>query len=168
MYLASRGFGKSFMLAVYSMLKAILCPNHKVIVTGAAFRQSKVIYEYCANIWVNAPILRDICGGGKDGPKSGVDRCIVRMNGSTIMAIPIGNGDKIIGLRANTIVADEFDSMNPDIYEIVIAGFAAVSASPAINVKEAARRKALQELGVWTADSEKKYNIKGGNQSIIA
>ena len=57
MYLASRGFGKSFLLAVYCVLKATFIPGSKIVIVGAAFRQSKVIFEYMDTIWRNAPLL---------------------------------------------------------------------------------------------------------------
>ena len=42
MLIASRGFGKSFILSVYAILRALLMPGRKVIIVGAAFRQSKI------------------------------------------------------------------------------------------------------------------------------
>ena len=41
MLIASRGFGKSFMLSLYAVLRALILPRRKVVVVGAAFRQSK-------------------------------------------------------------------------------------------------------------------------------
>ena len=60
MLIASRGFGKSFILSLYCMLRALILPGRKVVVVGAAFRQSKVLFEYMETIWNNSPILRDI------------------------------------------------------------------------------------------------------------
>lgn len=137
----------SFMLALYSVIRALLLPRRKIVIVGAAFRQSKVIFEYMQTIWNNAPILRDICDS-ESGPRSSVDKCILRLNDSTVTALPLGNGDKIRGQRANEIVADEFASIPRDIFETVVAGFAAVSSDPVGNVKiQAAKQKAL-ELGV--------------------
>ena len=62
MLIGSRGMGKSFMLSVYPLLRALFMPRRKIIVVGAAFRQSKVLFEYMDTIWKNAPILRDLCG----------------------------------------------------------------------------------------------------------
>ena len=45
MYIASRGFGKSFLLSVYAILRCVLVPDTKIVIVGAAFRQSKVIFE---------------------------------------------------------------------------------------------------------------------------
>ena len=38
MYIASRGFGKSFLLAVYCILRCLLIPETKIVIVGAAFR----------------------------------------------------------------------------------------------------------------------------------
>ena len=46
MLIASRGFGKSFMLSLYAVLRALILPRRKIVVVGAAFRQSKVLFEY--------------------------------------------------------------------------------------------------------------------------
>jgi hypothetical protein len=62
MLIAARGASKSFLLAVYAILKGLICQGVKIIVVGAAFRQAKVIFEYCENIWYNAPVLRDLVG----------------------------------------------------------------------------------------------------------
>jgi hypothetical protein len=135
MFIASRGFGKSFLLALYATLKCIFIPGTKIVIVGAAFRQSKVIFEYMETIWRNSPILRSIFNGNDDGPRRDVDRCTMRYGDSWAIAIPMGDGSKIRGLRAHIIIADEFASISPDIYETVVSGFAAVSASPIQNVK---------------------------------
>ena len=167
MYIASRGFGKSFLLSVYAMLKCTLIPGTKIVIVGAAFRQSKVIFEYMDTIWKNAPILRSLCNDNS-GPRRDVDRCTMRINDSWAMAVPLGDGSKIRGLRAHTIIADEFNSIPVDIYETVVAGFAAVSANPTQNVKEAAKRKILQKAGDWNERMEGQYQDRQSNQSIIS
>jgi len=167
MFIASRGFGKSFLLALYSVLKASLNPGTKIVIVGAAFRQSKVIFEYMENIWRNSPILRSIFSGNDDGPRRDVDRCTLRLGDSWAMAIPMGDGSKIRGLRAHIIIADEFASISPDIYETVVSGFAAVSATPIQNVKEQAKKKAMIEAGVWNEELES-LEKKIGNQAIIS
>ena len=167
MFIASRGFGKSFSLALYSMLKCVMVPGTKIVIVGSAFRQSKIIYEYMENMWRSSPIIRSIFTGNNDGPRRDVDRCTMRLGDSWAIAVPMGDGSKIRGLRAHTIIADEFASISTDIYETVVAGFAAVSASPIENVKEEARKKAMREAGIWTDELEA-VQIKKGNQAIIS
>lgn len=167
MYIASRGWGKSFLLALYSVLRCTFYPGTKIVIVGAAFRQSKIIFEYMENIWRGSPILRSIFNGNDDGPRRDVDRCTIRLGDSWAIAVPMGDGSKIRGLRAHIIIADEFASISPDIYETVVSGFAAVSASPIQNVKEQAKKKAMTEAGLWNAELEA-LDTKMGNQAIIS
>ena len=167
MFIASRGFGKSFIMSLYCILKCVFTPGTKIVVVGAAFRQSKVIFEYMETIWRNSPILRSIFSGNDDGPRRDVDRCTLRLGDSWTIAIPMGDGSKIRGLRAHIIIADEFASISPDIYETVVAGFAAVSASPIENVKEEAKKELMKELGIWNEELEV-LTKKMGNQAIIS
>ena len=165
MLIGCRGMGKSFVLALYCMLKAFLQQGIKIVVVGAAFRQSKVLFEYMIDIWKKADILRDICGSDRSqGPHIDIDRCTMTVGTSKIIAIPIGNGQKIRGLRANIIISDEFASLNKEIFETVIAGFSVVSSSPLEKIKQAARRKAKEQLNIPVFDEEKKM----GNQTIIS
>ena len=167
MYIASRGWGKSFLLALYSVLRCIFHPGTKIVIVGAAFRQSKIIFEYMENIWRTSSILRTIFNSNDDGPRRDVDRCTIRLGDSWAVAIPMGDGSKIRGLRAHIIIADEFASISPDIYETVVAGFAAVSASPIQNVKEEAKKKAMKLAGLWNDELES-LEYKMGNQAIIS
>lgn len=167
MYIASRGWGKSFLLALYCILRCAFFPGTKIVVVGAAFRQSKIIFEYMETIWRNSAILRSIFTGNDDGPRRDVDRCTMRLGDSWTIAIPMGDGSKIRGLRAHIIIADEFASISPDIYETVVSGFAAVSATPIQNVKEQAKRAAMTEAGLWNEELET-LNTKMGNQAIIS
>ena len=166
MLIASRGFGKSFMLSLYALLRALLLPSRKVVVVGAAFRQSKVLFEYMETIWRNAPILRDICSN-TSGPRRDVDRCVMRINDSTVTCLPLGDGQKIRGQRANDIISDEFASIPRDIFENVVAGFAAVSADPIDNVKRLAAEKKAKQLGVQLEEKEENKEIKVRDNQII-
>ena len=102
MLLAARGGSKSFLLAVYCMLRMLLIPGTKIVLVGSGFRQSKIIFEYMENIWRNAPILRDIAGNDSDqGSRKEADRWYFKVGTSSTIAIPLGDGEKIRGLRAN-------------------------------------------------------------------
>ena len=166
MLIASRGFGKSFMLSLYAILRALILPKRKVVVVGAAFRQSKVLFEYMETIWRNSPMLRDICDADS-GPRRDTDRCTLRLNDSTVTCLPLGDGQKIRGQRANDIIADEFASIPREIFENVVAGFAAVSADPVENVKKIASRNKAKELGI-VFDEGQQIEEKKDNQIILS
>ena len=167
MLIASRGFGKSFILSLYAMIRALILPERKVVIVGAAFRQSKVLFEYMETIWNNAPILRSMCDGSS-GPRRDVDRCVMRINKSRVTCLPLGDGQKIRGQRANDIISDEFASIPRDIFATVVAGFAAVSSDPIENVKKVAAKKKAKELGVELEENNDNVLEKKNNQIILS
>ena len=104
MLIATRGCGKTFILALYGMLRAFLQQGVRIVLVGSAFRQSKLIFEYMAEIWNRSPLLRDICGTGREqGPKFDIDRCVMTIGTSKIVAIPLGDGC----LAGNTLLTYE-------------------------------------------------------------
>lgn len=166
MIIGSRGMGKSFMLSVYPLLRALFMPRRQIIIVGAAFRQSKVLFEYMDTIWKNAPVLRDLCSSGS-GPRRDVDRCVMHIGESRITCLPLGDGSKIRGQRANDIIADEFASIPRDIFENVVAGFAAVASSPIEKVKMAAREKRAKELDIPISSRPEGNNAMDKSNQII-
>ncbi len=165
MLIGSRGMSKSFVLALYVILRLLLCKNRKIILCGAAFRQSKVVFGYVESIISNSSILRSIFGS--DCFQHSADAYMVTLGNSYCKALPIGTGDKIRGQRANDIIADEFSSMLIDIFETVISGFAAVSASPAQNVKDRAKQRLAVKMGIELEESFNELG-KSDNQIVIA
>ena len=89
------------------------------------------------------------------------------LNDSTVTCLPLGDGSKIRGQRANDIVADEFASIPREIFENVVAGFAAVSSSPVENVRRIASEKKAVDLGVEVEDYGGDERDKA-NQIIIS
>lgn len=170
MLIGSRGAGKSWILAVYAMLRALFDQGTKIIICGAAFRQAKVVFDYCHTLWDKSPILRDIVGPDKrNGPKRDVDRCVLRMGDSEIIALPIGDGTKIRGQRARVVIGDEFASIPVDIFETVIRGFAAVEKDPSATADQEARVAAIKLLGRWHPSMDEVNNGKlTGNQIIVS
>ncbi len=93
MLIASRGGSKSFMLAVYAILRALLDQGSKIVIVGAGLRQAKLVFGYIEQIWNRSPILRNIVGVGKrSGPRQNVDLCYFTIGDSIIYALPLGDG----------------------------------------------------------------------------
>lgn len=175
MLIAGRGSGKSFILGLYAMLRLLFTQGCKIAIVGAAFRQAKVIFEYMENLWVNGHIYRDLCGTGRgknnreQGPSRSVDRFDMIVGDSVGFALPLGNGDKIRGQRANYTIADEFASIKEEIYQNVVRGFSSVAASPAQSVKDQARIRLMKQLGLWSEENEKEESrTLRANQNIIS
>lgn len=168
MLVASRGLGKTFILALYALLRAIFLPGRKIVVVGAAFRQSKYIHAYIESIWRNSPLLRDICDQ-TSGPRNGTDECRTLIGPSVITCLPIGNGDKIRGQRSNDTLCDEFAAMNREIFETVIVPFGAVSSAPADNVRRYAAKEAARKLGYSEEFISKNFEEESiSNQIVIS
>ena len=171
MLIATRGGGKSFLLGLYSILRALFTQGSKIVIVGAAFRQSKIIFEFMETVWKNAPILRHIIkmtSGQRVGPRRDIDRCTFSIGESEATAIPIGTGQKIRGLRAHYTVCDEFDALNKEIFEVVIRGFGSVSSSPMEKAKNSARIKILKSLGMYVEADEIERGMGFGNQIVIS
>ena len=167
MLIACRGWSKTYTNAMLAILKMRMEPGTKMVGVGSGFRQSKLIWEYMKYIWDNSDVLRSTCGK-EDGPRMHTDRTSFRIGDSIATFIPIGaHGDKIRGLRANTVISDEFDSINVDIYEKVIVGFGAVSKDPVMNSVIQARKKRMLEDGEWSDELEKNFGTQEINQQII-
>lgn len=158
----------TFLLSLYSLMRALIMPERKVVVVGAAFRQSKFLHDYMETIWKRSPILRDLCDSNS-GPRRDVDMCRMIINSSQVTALPIGDGSKIRGQRANDIVSDEFASQSREIFENVIAGFGAVSASPAEGVKLAAATKLAKKKGYDLSILQENFaDADFGNQIVLS
>ena len=95
--LMSRGGGKTFMLAIHALMKALFNPRHKVVIAGAGFRQSKQVFENIEKIWNSSPMLKSVCTRNS-GPRHDNDRWTFTVNDSTIVAVPVGclAGDTLI------------------------------------------------------------------------
>tara|TARA_R110000824_G_scaffold269318_2_gene457861 strand:+ start:2605 stop:4605 length:2001 start_codon:yes stop_codon:yes gene_type:complete len=168
MLIGSRGVGKTFLLSLYALMRALIMPERKVVVVGAAFRQSKFLHDYMEVIWKRSPILRDLCDSNS-GPRRDVDMCRMIINSSQVTALPIGDGSKIRGQRANDIISDEFASQSREIFENVIAGFGAVSASPAEGVKLAAAKSLAKEKGYDLSLLQGNFSDEEfGNQIVLS
>lgn len=171
MFIATRGGSKSFLLAVYALLRAFLTQGSKTVIAGSVFRQSKLVFDNCLRIWNNAPLLRSCCEsfGGRQGPYSTTDRVGLIIGESRITGLPVGaTGQTVRGERANYLLMDEFSTHNPDIYETVLSGFASVSHNPMDNIVREGRRDALMELGLWNKELEAEYNDRPHNQTVLS
>lgn len=170
MLIASRGGSKSFTLAVYAVLRALLDQGSKIVIVGAGLRQARLVFNYIENIWNTSAVFRSIVGKGKtSGPRQNVDLCYFRIGESIISAIPLGDGTKVRGFRATVVIADEFAVIPPDTFDIVVRGFAATSKTPIDEAKYYDMQRRLLNLGSpGTFDHFEKNDKMKGNQIIYS
>lgn len=118
MYVASRGQGKTFLTAVFSVIRCILYPETKVVVASGIKTQAIEVIEKINDMMGNSPNLRreirDISTGIND---AGVDF----HNGSWIKVVASTDGAR--GKRANLLIIDEFRMVDLDIINTVLRKF---------------------------------------------
>ena len=168
---AARGASKSFLLAVYSILRLMLHQGCKICVVGASLRQSLVLFNYIMQVWNGAPILRDICKN--NAPRRDPNMAYWFVGESKISFLPLGDGETIRGQRANIILCDETASVDPIVFETVVRGFASVRSEGVWdNVQQAYITKLLHttrsDIAAMDIADEKIPNQLDSNQIIMA
>lgn len=114
----TRGGGKTFLLALYCVLKAMLFPREKCVVASSSYRQAQFTFDEIIKFYEESPLLRQ---ASEKPPSKGPNACEMHLdNGSKIICYPLGDGQKIRGARANTLVMDEVAQIPEDIISLVI------------------------------------------------
>jgi hypothetical protein len=124
-----RGCGKSFLAAVYGLLRCLLYPSEKIVIVGPSFRQSILVFAE-AEKWINrAPYAKDALA---DRPKHGTSEYKMTFkNDSTFIALPLGaDGGKIRGTRATVIIIDEAAIVPSEIIDMAITPFMTTYKNP--------------------------------------
>jgi len=177
MIMAARGGGKTFMLGVYALLRALLVPGEEIVAIGKAFRQSKKVFEYIERIYNTSPLIREAVDASfgqfnvkrKDAISHGSDRYEFHAGLSKIVALPVGDGESIRGQRATILLVDEFASINEEVLEIVVSPFLSVHKNPYKSAETAALLQRLEQMGARDELLEKIAFSQGkGNQMVIS
>jgi len=136
---ASRGYGKTFVAAVFIALKTMLYPGIKVGLIAPSFRQSKLIFAEFKQFYDDSPLLQAEI---KKPPTVGTDRCECIFKSrpgyrpSTIIALPVGSdGGKIRGSRFNIVVIDECVHLPENVFRAAIRPMLSTTLDPIENVE---------------------------------
>lgn len=123
----SRGSGKSFIMALISVLTAILYSHQSILMLGPSYRQSLMLYDKIINDVYNKSfsVRHEI---PKNGMKKGtMDASITFFSSSAIKFLPIGDGSSIRGERATFIMLDEHAQHDETMINRVIVPMAAAN-----------------------------------------
>jgi len=152
----TRGGGKTYLLGVNAVLHCLLYPGYRVGLISSSFRQSKYIFSEVEKLYTRSSILREAC---EKRPVRGSDLCYLKFKGtdnsnsSYIEALPLGvDGAKIRGSRFYLIEIDELAQVPPQIIDMVIRPFGAVTLEPMERVRYMERMTRLIEAGLATED----------------
>ena len=174
MVLACRGAGKTFMIAVYCLLKCLLEPGTRIVVVSGGFRQAKFTFQYMDELLKNSPILaetiRKYHPGNDFGVKFATDKVYLKVGPNTdITGIPIGDGTKVRGMRATILICDEVASIDDKVFDTAIGPFLSVQADPSETVMVEDFMNRLKRMGakpevIDYVDRSRKIK---GNQLIL-
>lgn len=126
--IASRGLGKSFLIAIYCCLRAVLYPGSKIVIASGTRGQAvNVLEKIRTEILPNSPELRSELKGG-DVKISTSEAIALFLNGSFIKVVT--SNDSSRGNRANILILDEFRMIDKDTIETVLTKFLTASRQP--------------------------------------
>lgn len=119
MFIAARGLGKTWLTALYCVVRCILYPGSKIVVCAGTLKQANgVLLKIQDEFMKQSPILCseiEKCNIGQN------DAIIMFKNGSWITTRT--STDNARGARANIIVVDEFRMVDETILNMVIRKF---------------------------------------------
>lgn len=126
MWVLSRGLGKTWLGALCIMIYGILYPKTEVGIIAPSFRQAKIVLEdkIVRDLLDRSPFLK---GEVKKITMNMAICSLEFFNGSRVMAVPLGDGNKLRGYRFHVIFADEYAQIPSEIINLVI--------NPMMNVK---------------------------------
>lgn len=118
-YIAARGQGKTFLLAVFCCYRSILYPGTKICIAAGARTQAINVIEKISNELIPKSRLLEneirTCSTGV------MNAGVVFKNGSTIKVVTAR--DSARGNRANILLIDEFRMVDKDIIDTILKRF---------------------------------------------
>lgn len=131
MYVASRGQGKTWLTAVFSVIRCILYPGTKVVIASGIKSQALEVIQKIEEMQKESPNLkREISELSTGINSAGVDF----HNGSWIKIVASTDGAR--GKRANLLIIDEFRLVDLDVINTVLRKFNASSRQPGFLKKQ--------------------------------
>lgn len=119
MYIASRGQGKTYLTAIFCVVRCILYPETQICIASKARSQSINVLEKITSLLM--PNSNNLKLEIKDYSTKGQDAYIAFRNGSKIKVVTAN--DNARSNRSNIIVIDEFRMVNLDVVNKVLRKF---------------------------------------------
>jgi hypothetical protein len=145
-----RGGAKSSTLSRWALLYALQNADIPIVFTAPSFRQALLMFDEVMRIIDlndrdQRAFIRIKNEVAVDAKRNALE-CVVRFkNGSSIRALPMGNGEKIRGIRGGVLIVDEFYQITSEMYQDHIRPF--------VTVKQGEREsKIIYSTTSWTQD----------------
>lgn len=147
-----RGVSKSWAVALFAIIWAIFKPKTKIVIVSFSFRASRRILEQIEK-FVNDPdaSMLKACFPEKMGRKTDEWKWELP-NGSNITCLPLGDGKKIRGIRADLLIVDEFAYLPEPIIGEVLRPFLTANNKIKEELKHREEQDKLIAVGAMTED----------------
>lgn len=124
--------GKSYLISIYCIIRAVLYPGSKIIVAAGTKGQAKLIVtqKIVKELMKSDAIAREI----KEVKTSTNEASVLFWNGSTIECVV--SNDNARGYRSNMLVLDEYRMIKKDILDSVLRKFNAAPRKPPFMFKD--------------------------------
>lgn len=139
-FIACRGIGKTFLSAIYCVIRCILWPHTKVCIASSVRSQSiNVLEKIIQELEPISPELRAEINQ-KETKITANQAQIVFYNGSVIQVVTAGDSSR--GKRCNVLLLDEFRLLDKDTIDTVLRKFLTLRRMPRYELLTEAERKA--------------------------
>lgn len=126
MYIASRGQGKSYLTAIYCVVRAILWPETKIVIASKVFSQGRAVTSKIKDeILPKSHNLQREISEFKDG----ANEVIVRFHNGSWIRVVTSSPNSRSG-RGNLLIVDEFILVDLDVINKVLRKFLGPSRQP--------------------------------------
>lgn len=126
MWIASRGTGKSFLIMLYCICRAILYPKSQIVISSGTKGQAILMIQQYAKMFYNEyPFFRneiEDISTNKQEPK------VIFYNGSTIYAVTASDNSR--GYRSNLLILEEFRMIKKEVLDSVLRKFGTTPRQP--------------------------------------
>lgn len=119
-FIAARGLGKTWVSAVYCVVRCILYPNTKIVVAAGTRSQASEIFGKINDLYKDSVMLRQEIYYKSDSKQFPT---IEFKNGSSIIAVTANDNSR--GNRCNLLLLDEFRLIDKDTVDQVLRKFEA-------------------------------------------
>lgn len=135
MYIAARGQGKSFLVALYCIVRCILYPNTNIVLASGVKKQAQlIITEKIVFFFNNYEAVRAEIGDRRNIKSGANETSVSFMNGSKIVAV--ASNDNARGYRGNILILDEFRLIDKKVIDEVLKPMLNVVRKPKFTTKE--------------------------------
>ncbi len=120
-----RGVSKSFCVAMFALYWAMFNPGQRIVIASFSFRQSRAILDLCVKM-INEEGAEKLHSCFPEPMRRGTDEWKLEVpGGAVVRCLPLGDGKKIRGVRADTLIIDEFAFLPENIIGEILRPFLA-------------------------------------------